>query len=289
MRIALATCSNLPDWEIDDRPLHAALLARGVDLARPTWDDRAFDWGACDACLIRTTWDYTDRRDEYVDWARRVSTLTQLFNPYDIVRWNTCKSYLRDLEARGVAVTPYVWIETGSSIDLPGLLNEKGWDRAFLKPAIGATARETLRFEATEEGIETAKRHLDRLLAVESMILQPYLPSVESEGELSIIMIDGEFSHAVRKMPVPGDYRVQDDFGGSDRPVEINEEELNLALGIVDTIDGEWLYARVDLLRDGDGQLKLSELELVEPSLFFRHCPVAAERLADAVCRRLGI
>lgn len=287
MRIALATCSKLPDWEVDDRPLHAAFMARGAEMVRPNWDDREFDWGACDACLIRTTWDYTDRRDEYVDWARRVGAVTRLFNPHDIVRWNTCKSYLRDLETHGVAVTPHVWIEAGSSIDLPGLLLEKGWYRAFLKPAIGATARETLRFDATADGIEEANQHLVRLLANESMILQPYLPSVETEGELSIIMIDGEFSHAVRKMPVPGDYRVQDDFGGSDRPVEISDEELNLARGIVDTIDGEWLYARVDLLRDDDGQLKLSELELVEPSLFFRHCPAAAERLAEAVCRRL--
>ena len=289
MRIAVATCSKLPDWEVDDRPLHAALRARGVDMVRPAWDDREFDWTACDACLIRTTWDYTDRRDEFVDWARRVSDVTRLFNPYEIVRWNTCKSYMRDLEARGVRVTPYVWLETGSSIDLPSLLIEKGWNRAFLKPAIGATARETLRFDATADGIERANQHLARLSPNESMILQPYLPSVETEGELSIIMIDGQFSHAVRKTPVAGDYRVQDDFGGSDRPVEVSDEELKLACGIVDTIDGDWLYARIDLLRDDAGQLNLGELELVEPSLFFRHCPAAAERLADALWRRLGM
>ena len=125
------------------------------------------------------------------------------------------------------------------------------------------------------------------MLVNESMLLQPYLRSVETEGELSVIMIDGEFTHAVRKTPVRGDYRVQDDFGGSDEPARLSDDELSLARAIVEKIDVEWLYARVDFLRDHNGELKLSELELVEPSLFFRHCLHAAHRLAASLCRRL--
>ena len=287
MLVATATCSNLPAWEVDDQPLHAALVKCGVEVVQPAWDDPAFDWSSCDACLIRTTWDYMDRRDEYLAWARRVAAVTKLYNSYELVRWNTHKGYLRDLESRGVPVAPTVWIETGSSIDLRGVLAEKGWQKAFLKPVIGATARETLRFEATQAGIEAASRHLRRMLVNESMILQPYLASVETEGELSVIMIDGEFTHAVRKTPVAGDYRVQNDFGAADKPVTLQDGELNLAREIVEKIDVEWLYARVDFLRDRDGELKLSELELVEPSLFFRHCPQAADHLAACLCRRL--
>ncbi len=287
MLVATATCSNLPHWEVDDVPLHAAFAKRGVEVVRPNWDDPTFDWGRCDACLIRTTWDYMERQDEYLEWARRVAAMTKLFNPYELVRWNTDKHYLRDLESRGVPITPTVWIEAGSSIDLRQVLSQKGYKRAFIKPVIGATARETLRFEATEAGIEAATRHLDRMLIDESMILQPYQQSVETEGELSVVMIDGEFTHAVRKIPVPGDYRVQDDFGATDGPVTLSDEELGLAEEIVRRIDGEWLYARVDFLRDQDGALMLSELELVEPLLFFRHCPQAADRLAESLCRRL--
>ncbi len=287
MRIALATCYDLPDWEVDDRPLHAAFEQRGVDLVHPAWDDPTFDWGGCDACLIRTTWDYMERRDEYVAWAQQVDTSTKLFNPSDIVLWNTHKSYLSDLESWGIPITPSVWIESGSEINLRQVLSDRGWKKAFLKPMIGATARETLRFEAIDSGIELACQHLERMLIRESMILQPYLSSVETEGELSLIMIDGEFSYAVRKLPVPGDYRVQDDFGALDQPAEISDTELGLAHDIMSVVKGEWLYGRTDFLRDQEGHLKLSELELVEPSLFFRHYPEAADRLADALCRRL--
>ena len=253
----------------------------------PAWDDESFDWSSCDACLIRTTWDYTERRDKYVAWAERVSAMTKLFNSAELVRWNTDKRYLRDLESRGVPVIPTHWLEAGSSIDLGNELTRQGWQRAFLKPVIGASARETLRFDATESGLRTARAHLDRLLANESMILQPYLPSVETEGELSTIFIDGQLTHAVRKVPVPGDYRVQDDYGASDRPATLSDAEQALAHGIMDQVEGECLYGRVDLLRDNDGRLKLTELELVEPSMFFRHCPAAADRLAAALCRRL--
>ncbi len=288
MRIALATCSNPPDWEVDDKPLHAALVERGVEIVHPVWSDSAFDWGGCDACLIRTTWDYYERREAFVAWAARVAAQTRLFNPFELVQWNTDKHYLRDLESRGVSIVETVWLETGAQADLKRVLAERGWDRAFLKPVIGSTARETLRFDSGRNGIKQATRHLDRMLAGESMMLQPYLSAVETEGELSVILIDGQVSHCVRKIPVPGDYRVQDDFGASDEPIELSAPDLDLARSIVAKVDWPWLYGRVDFLRDSQGQLRLSELEMVEPSFFFRHCPGAADRLAAALCRRLG-
>ena len=287
MRIALATCSNLPDWEVDDKPLHAAMVERGVDLVHPDWRDGEFDWGRCDACLIRTTWDYQDHHEAFVAWAAGVATQTRLFKPYELIRWNTDKHYLRDLESRGVSTIETVWLETRAQVDLNRVLAERGWDKAFLKPVIGSTARETLRFDATNDGIEQATHHLDRLLVDESMMLQPYLSRVETEGELSVILIDGQVTHCVRKIPVTGDYRVQDDFGASDEPVEMSASDLDLARSIVAEVDWPWLYARVDFLRDPSGRLRLCELEMVEPSLFFRHSPTAAVRLAEALCQRV--
>lgn len=287
----MPTCSNLPDWEVDDAALHAALRARDADIIRPVWDEAGFDWSSCDACLIRTTWDYQEKHDAFVAWAEHVSKQTRLFNPFEVVRWNTHKSYLRDLEERGIPVIQTVWLDAGTDIDVERVLAKRGWTRAFLKPAIGATARETLRFEATPAGIAEAEAHLHRLLPNETMLLQPYLDSVETQGELSAIFLGGRFSHGVRKIPVAGDYRVQDDFGAHDEPATLTNDELALAQRCVAAVEEAGgvplLYARTDFLRDHDGQLRLSELELSEPSLFFRHAPTAAATLADALLQRI--
>jgi len=287
MHIALATCAGLPDWEIDDAPLHAALTARGVTLARPVWDDPSVDWASFDACLIRTTWDYQEKRDAFIAWAERASAATCLLNPFPVVRWNTHKTYLRDLGERGLPVVPTVWLERGTSADVGALTAAHGWPRAFLKPAVGATAHETLRFVCDEAGLATAQTHVDRLLPDETMLLQPYLSNVETTGEVSVLFIDGAVSHAVRKVPVPGDYRVQDDFGAHDEPYEASAELLDLARRFVDAVDHDLLYARTDFLFDDDGAPRLTELELVEPSLFLRHGPSAADRLAEALLRRV--
>lgn len=299
LRLALASCSQVPAWEVDDRPLHAALAARGAEVTQPVWDDPAEAWERFDACLIRTTWDYMDRRPAYVSWAERVAASIPLFNPAAIVRWNTDKRYLADLERQGAQIIPTVWLDVGARPDLAEQLSQRGWSRAFLKPAVGATSRETLRFDADRAGLAAAAAHLERLLAREAMLLQPYLAEVETTGELSAIFIDGEFSHGVRKIPPPGDYRVQDDFGARDLPHRFADAELAQARALLDLVPAacpQWkprdgrplLYARADFLPSGDGRLLLTELELVEPSLFFRHAPQAAERLAEALLGRLS-
>jgi glutathione synthase/RimK-type ligase-like ATP-grasp enzyme len=298
LRIALASCASLPAWEVDDKPLHAALAAHGVIVETPAWDDANVDWQRLDACLIRTTWDYMDRRSAYLDWAERTAAATTLFNPAAIVRWNTDKGYLADLERLGAAVIPTVWLAAGSSPDVAAILAEHGWTRAFLKPAVGASSLGTLRFDADVLGLAAARAHLEQLLPRETMLLQPYLPTVETIGELSAIFFDGKFSHGVRKIPPAGDYRVQDDYGARDLPHEFSAVELRQAREILDLVpaacptwrasaDEPLLYARVDFLAGRDGRLLLTELELVEPSLFFRHAPAAADVLAAALVERL--
>ncbi|MDX1503983.1 MAG: hypothetical protein R3325_16615 [Thermoanaerobaculia bacterium] len=285
--VALATCATRPDWEVDDRPLVAALEAMGARVLEPNWDDPGFRWRQCDACLIRTTWDYESRRDEYVAWARRVAGQIPLFNSPEVVEWNTEKGYLRDLERRGVPIIPTLWLPRGASVDPAALLRERGWWSGFLKPLVGHSAQATLPFTADAEGLAAARAHLARHLPERAMMLQPYLDRVESEGEISAIFVDGELTHAVRKVPVPGDYRVQDDYGATDHPVTLAPAEAELARSIVAAAEADLLYARVDLLRDEAGELHLTELELVEPSLFFRHSAAAAERLAEALLTRV--
>jgi glutathione synthase/RimK-type ligase-like ATP-grasp enzyme len=293
MRLALATCRALPAWEVDDRPLRAELEARGAEIHEPPWDDAAVDWSEFDACLIRTTWDYMERAAEYLEWADRVARATQLFNPAPVVRWNLHKSYLRDLERRGVAIVPTIWLEAGQPAEIGSILEEKGWERAFIKPMVGANARESLRFARDPAGVAAAQAHTDRLLPFEGLMLQPYLDRVERDGEVSAILVDGELTHGVRKVPVSGDYRVQDDFGARDYPFEFAGRERDAAQAAVDAAQAALglarppLYARADFLRAAGDDLLLTELELVEPSLFFRHSPPAAARLADALLTRL--
>lgn len=285
--VALATCSTLPSWEVDDRALVEALVGRGCDVDVIPWDVPA-EWGDYDACLIRTTWDYSERLAEFLAWVHRVAEATRLFNPGPLIEWNARKCYLAELEQAGAPVIPTVWVAPGG---VPGglaaELRRQGWERAFLKPQVGASARLTLPFDSSPDGLTAA----EALLADnprESWLLQPFLARVLEEGEVSAIFVDGEFSHGVRKTPVAGDYRVQDDYGARDEPWQPTPAELELCRQVVTLIPHPWLYARVDLLRDDQGQLVLTELELIEPSLFFRHDATAPDRLAAALMRRLG-
>lgn len=292
LRIALASCAELPSWECDDRPFHEALRAREIDAVEVAWDDPKVEWGSFDACLIRTTWDYQDKAEEFRAWVERVSSETKLINPAPLVLWNLHKSYLRELELEGARLAPTAWFRAGERIDIAEVLSKRGWQRAFLKPLVGANSRETLRFSSEEA--PAAQRMLERLLPNEDLILQPYLSSVETTGEVSLIWFGGEFSHGVRKIPVPGDYRVQDDFGAKDEPYVPSHEFLKSCRAILERVeernpDSEpMLYARVDFLFDEEGRPCLNEVEIIEPSLFFRHSEGAGERLADQLSRRLA-
>lgn len=278
MRLALASCRKLPEWEVDDRPLVAALRARGAAVDTPPWDDLSVDWSTYDGVLIRTTWDYTDRREAFVAWAETLGD--RVHNPGPIVRWNTHKGYLEELAGRGVDIVPTLWIPRGST-DIPADLP---WEQGFVKPAVAANAQGTLRFRRGEIAYE---RHALALVGAHDLMVQPYYASVETLGERSAIVVDGEVAHAVCKIPARGDYRVQDDWGATDTAHVMNDAESRLVERTLAALPPGLLYARVDWLLDDDGQPRVNEVECVEPSLFFRHGPQTAERLADAWLARL--
>lgn len=292
MRIALASFRDIPDWEVDDQVLHRALDDRGVDWAAHPWDDD-IDWSRFDAVLLRTTWDYHHRRDSFVAWCDAVEQQTRLYNPAAVVRWNTDKSYLRELARHGVPLAPTVWIERDSRPDAAALLGQLGWGRAFIKPIIGANASDTLRFDLDPAGLAAAQQHLDGMLGRTGAMVQPYLAAVETEGERSAILVAGEVTHCVRKVPARGDYRVQDDWGATDGPTAFDQHDLDVVHGVmaaaamVCPAAVDLLYARVDLLPGTDGRPVLAELEVVEPSLFLRHGRHCADRLADALLSRI--
>ena len=159
----------------------------------------------------------------------------------------------------------------------------------MIKPCFGQSARETCRFDLSKEGIDKAQCHVDRLLEKESLFMQPYLEMVETIGEFSAIFFNNKLAHTIQKLPLYGDYRVMDDFGGHDRAAVIDQEGIDLCYATMNAIPFKetLLYARYDLLRDNDGKWVITELEIIEPSLFFRHCPESGQVFAKEVLNAL--
>ncbi len=285
MTVALATCAALPGLASDDRSLLGALRALGVAAEPAVWEDQLYDWAGLRLCVIRSAWDYAYRRPAFVAWSRRVAAVTTLWNPAPIVEWNTHKRYLVDLAARGVPAVPTIVLPAGSAPRLSEVVAGRGWDAVILKAAVAQTGRHLLRVDSTER--PRGQAHLDRLLPHEDLLVQPFLPRVTDAGEVSLVFIDGAFSHAVRKRPAAGDFRVHDDYGGSVAAVEPASAERAVAEAAIAAAGTPLLYARVDLVPGPAGPVVM-ELELVEPDLFLGYAPGAAERLARAIVARLG-
>jgi len=279
MRIALATQADLWTTEVDDAPLHVALRKRGCLVETPVWDDPEVDWSSYDRVTPRTTWDYVPKIGAFLDWIKRVDGLTRVVNPGPAMVWNLDKGYLKSLEEGGVPCVPTRWVRGPGDVVLEGLVDSG--EAAFLKPAVGAGASGTLRFLADDEGLYAARAHVG---GGGVFLLQPYLSTVSTMGERSAIVIEGMVTHAVRKLPPQGDYRVQDEHGGTDEIWKLEPAEARLVDQTLTVLGKRFpgvRYARVDWLIHPDGSPRLCELELVEPSLFFRHGPEAPVRFAE--------
>ncbi len=280
------TYRDLPDWQEDERLLAEELESRGHEVYPTIWDDAQIDWSACDLVIIRSTWDYDARADEFLEWCEHVSKRAALWNELDVIRWNTHKKYLRELASHGIPIVTSHYVARGNALDLPAFLEERGWERAVLKRAVGAGARDSLWIRGAEDRAP-GQRLFDKLIREGDVIVQPFLDTIATEGEISIICIDGEPSHALRKIPKPGDWRSQEEFDAHHTRHEITTEERALCAKILGNVDGDLLYARVDLVQE-DGQAKLIELELIEPALYLQYGDGALERFADAIETKLG-
>ena len=277
-RIALATCGKLPEPDHDERPLSDALGALGAEVAISAWDDPSVDWARFDLCVIRSTWNYVHRLPEFLSWAKRTSRVTRLANPWELVRWNSDKRYLKDMEARGIRIVPTVFCPRGSARPLSGILARSGWTDVVIKPQVGAASFMTRRFSGR---LAAAENFLRRVGAERDMLIQPYVPSVETRGEHSLVYVSGRLTHAVRKSP-----RLAGGREGVSSSLPITRDERRFALRALKPFRDGILYARVDVARAADGGLMLMELELIEPSLFLLQNPRAL-RLFARSCVRL--
>ncbi len=276
MRIGIATCVHPPARDEDIDFLLPALRRRGAEAEAKPWSDPAVDWAGYDVVLISSTWDYDEQLDEFLAWSKRVGAATALRNPAATVAWNVDKRYLRELEAAGVATIPTIWTEPGQEEEIERTVAELGWGDVIIKPVVDLGARRLARVETP-----MVARILEALAA--PGMAQPFLRPLQTEGELSLVFIGGELTHAVRKRPARGDFRVQPQYGGTVEPLEPPPDAVALAREALAAAPGEPLYARADLIRDGDGKLRLIELELIEPVLYLGFAPAAAERLARAL------
>ncbi len=279
MHIALATSEELPHLSPDDQLLRAALETAGHVVSAAVWTDPTVDWASFDSVVVRSTWDYTWRYPEFLDWVQRVDRVSRLWNPAPVIRWNSHKSYLKDLEAQGIPVTPTVMLTEGASVIQ--VMAREGWDRAVLKPAVGAGARRTYLLDGRSP--ERAQACLGEVLGQSEALLQPYLPEVEGPGERSLVHFGGTFSHAVLRTP----QLTRDSLLAEGTPHEPTPEERDLALRVLEVCPGPTLYARVDMVPDARKGLRIMEVELIEPLLYLTCSEGSAARMARALLERL--
>jgi glutathione synthase/RimK-type ligase-like ATP-grasp enzyme len=281
-RLALATSAELAGIHPDDVHLAASLRHLGIEPVSCTWTDPGLDWTSFDAVLIRTTWDYFQRYDEFLRWLDALPVPT--INRRDVLRWNADKRYLLELEARGV---PGIPSQVASHADLRGVLAAHAGRDVVVKPTVSGGAWHSVRGVVDTPAFATA---LAQLPADLDYLVQPFVPEVVGAGEWSLLYFDGAYSHAVVKRAKPGDYRVQAVHGGSVEACEPDatiREASDRALAAVAALGhGDHAYARVDGVVV-DGRFLVMELEMIEPALFLAGRPDAAERFAHRLLARL--
>ncbi len=283
-----ATTAAEGDWYLsnilqDDGLLQAALLQLGISSVRVDWSRPDIDWSQFRCAVFRSTWDYFDKQSEFQKWLSFVKTQTRLCNDARLIFWNMDKHYLADLEARGVTTVPSRFIERGSSANLLMLLKETGWNEAIIKPCISGAARHTYRFDPDKAS--SLEAIMEPLLLEESFLLQPFQESILRDGEDTLMFFGNRFTHAVRKVAKPGDFRVQDDHGGKVYHHVATDEQIEFAQRALAACEPAPAYGRVDLVRDNQGNFAVMELELIEPELWLRNHPPSAMAFAESIAK----
>lgn len=268
---------------LEDKYVMDACTSEGLKVNRVAWDDPDFDWSTTKFALFRAVWDYFDRIEEFQNWYKNTSKLTKFINPKSLIDWNIDKHYLKELHQKGIPISKTLFVESGEKTSLLQAFQKLKYqgvngDDFVLKPCIAAGARHTYKIHISEA--DDYNPIFQRLILKEAMIVQEFQNNVVKHGELSLMLFNGEFTHSVLKMAKPGDFRVQDDFGGSVQHYQATEEEIEFAQKVIHATPQLPLYARVDMFRNNNDQLALAELEIFEPELWFRLHPQAAELMA---------
>lgn len=283
MRLGIATCAKCPDLTATERPLLSLLKHYRIDASPVVWNDTSVDWTLYDALLIRSIWDYHHYHHDFLAWLKLLDQQdTLVWNPTQVLRWNSHKFYLRDLSHRGVEIVPTMFFHKGSASARDEAL-AKGWNEVVAKPAVSASGYRT---HALPLDDQKSIAVMQELASHGDFLVQPFISAVRTSGEVSMTFFDNKYSHAVLKRPREGEFRVQAEHGGKEvaytPPLDIIKtgEEILLKTGM------PVLYARVDGVVE-DGRLLLMELELIEPDLFLGFQPGSEAVFASCVANRL--
>ena len=266
---------------LEQELLKSAFEAQGLKVDITYWDNPSYEWQQTKSVLFRTVWDYFERFDEFWDWLEQVKNKTRLINSYELIKWNIDKHYLRDLKNNGIQVVPTYFADRGNNISLQEIANLNDWKHIVIKPAISASAFNT--YKITNDEIEQKEQLFHELLQTHDMLVQPFFPTISELGEASLMVFGGKFTHAILKKAKAGDFRVQDDFGGTVHDYNPTQEEIKFAEKVFQSCISLPIYGRVDIVWDSNKHIYLSELEIIEPELWIRNRPESANKIAEAV------
>lgn len=284
-RIAFLTMDSLEGFFAYDRLAFEPLAQRGYEVDEVPWRKNNVIWQDYAMVVIRSPWDYQQHPTEFLQRLAVIEASgTRLENEMALVRWNIHKSYLRDLQQKGIPIVPTEWMTGLSEQALSTLLNKYAPGEVVIKPVVGANADDT--FRLSRSTAPSLKASLLQTFSGRELMIQPFLQSIVSEGEYSLFYFDGQYSHCILKKPAPGDFRVQEEHGGTIHTVDAPASLTAAAARVLSVLHGQPLYARVDLVHVADQGPSLIELELIEPSLYLASDPLAPERFAQAIVRR---
>jgi len=281
-RCAYLTMNDMSAFVSDADDTLPAMAALGWEVDYVPWRRQDVDWDAYAMAYVCTPWDYQDDPEAYLDVLERIDrSAALLVNPLETIRWNLDKRYLRELERGGTAIVPSLWFD-GWSGDLPGAaLTAFAAERVVLKPRVGANADFTYVLDAGVS--EATLDELSRVFAGRPFFVQPFMDAIQTEGEYSLFYFGGEYSHAILKTPEPGDFRSQEEHGAEIVFADVDGALKALAETVLSGVSPRPVYARADFVRGPDDRFLLMELELNEPSLYFRVDPASPARFAAAL------
>ena len=282
---AFLTLDDPADFVIDDELAVAPLADLGWRVSTLSWRQKKVPWSEFDAVVIRSTWDYWNDVDGFLETLGRIHRESRLENPLELVQWNLSKTYLRELEARDVGIVPTLWLQNPGVTELRECLDQPGLDQLVIKPQLGANGEDAFRLDDSckRDRLERiAGRFRDR-----GAMVQPFMARVLSEGEFSLFYFNGEFSHAILKKPAAGEFRSQEERGADILPVKPEQQLLHRGEQAIAALSTRPLYARIDFVRNEHGDFLVMEMELIEPSMYLRTDRGAAARFAQAIDRKL--
>ena len=289
--IAFLSTDDLEDYFVWDNLLIQPFSQHGVHVDVISWHAIDIDWSQYDAVIVRSTWDYQEHADAFIDKLIEITKHdTVLINPLSLMQWNISKRYLQILQTQGITIIPSVFFDSVAISDIYAQFAYFDTQEIIIKPLIRANSDNTFRLDHTNLMAQAGP--LSNIFSTTPCVIQPFLDSVINEGEYSLFYFNGEYSHTIRKVPKSGDFRVQEEHGGELITVIPDERQLSAAAKVLAALPEKSLYARVDLIRNQRAQKDdiwpLMEVELIEPSLYFNMDEASPERFVQATLNYLA-